>query len=146
MPIHALFIIFILLVAVASIQAQSDHNIARIEFNAGSRTFREQVIATPDSVWIIKEDFQSDSKPVVIKRENNKKDWKALVSTLKNVSLPEIDKLESPSMKRAYDAASHGSLIITTTGEKSYTHGFDDEDPHEKLRPLMERMAGLRKK
>jgi hypothetical protein len=46
-------------------------------------------------------------------------------------------------MNRASDAAAHGSLIITTSDSKSYTHAFDDENPHQKFQPLMKQIKNL---
>jgi hypothetical protein len=141
------FFSFMILILACSYRASSQESeISRIEFNSGSRTFREQIIVTPDSLLMITEDFRIDLKPSVKTRAVHRKEWDALITSLKDVRLTEIETLQSPTMKRTYDAAAHGSLIITGSNGQSYTHGFDDEDPHRKFRPLMEQIRKIRKK
>ena len=123
---------------------QQTSEIFRIEFNAGSRTYREQTIITADSIITIKENFKTDKKPVIKTATNTNLQWSALTSTLNNIKLTEINQLKSPGMKRAHDAASHGSIIITTKDGKSYSHTFDNTEPHEKLQPLMQQITSLR--
>lgn len=125
--------------------AQQESEITRIEFNSGTRTQRQQVILTPDSIRIIREDFRVDQRPDITDRSMTSREWKALISSLKDVRLSEIKNLQSPSMRRTYDAAAHGSLIITTSNGETYTHGFDDENPHRKLRNLMDQIRRVRK-
>ena len=130
----------------SGVRAQKTSKITRLEFNSGTRSFREQIILTPDSIVVIKEDFRIDLKPQVKRKSMTSKDWQVLTSKVKDVDLSEIEELKSPSDKRTYDAAAHGSLIITTENKKSYTHGFDDEEPHVTLKPLMDEIAKFRKK
>jgi hypothetical protein len=140
-----LFTSVILLIAIHSIAQAQMNDVMRVEFNSGTRTYREQIILTPDSVMTIKEDFRIDLKPQIQSRVMTKKEWNTLVQSLKNVRLGEIENLQSPSMKRAYDGAAHGSIVITTRDGKSYAHGFDDEEPHEKFRPLLSQIRKFRK-
>jgi hypothetical protein len=54
--------------------------------------------------------------------------------------------LPSPTSKRAFDGARHSTITIETTLGKSYTHSFDDKNPHPGLMELMEaivQIAGL---
>jgi hypothetical protein len=51
--------------------------------------------------------------------------------------MEEIPALASPTMQRASDAARTSTLSIIDTMGKRYTHTFDNEDPNEKLKPLM---------
>ena len=125
--------------------AQTDRTITRIEFNSGRRGYREQIILTPDSIVSVQENFQTDKTPRVHSQKTTAREWSRLLDCLRNVRLTEIETLESPTMKRAYDGASHGSLIITVKDGTTYTHGFDDEDPHSKLKPLMEEIHKYRK-
>lgn len=140
----------ILLISIFSIIAANDgyaqkpENIQRIEFNSGARSFRQQVILTPDSVLSIEEDFRKNDRPVVKFAKMTSSDWNALTKALEGVELSTIDQLKSPTDKRTYDAAAHGSIIITLRGNKTYTHGFDDKTPHEKLMPLMKAILHIR--
>jgi hypothetical protein len=125
--------------------AQTIDEINRVEFNSGTRTYREQLIVTKDSLSVVKEDFRTDERPQIIRRATTQQEWDSILKSLGNLRLSEIETLQSPTMKRTFDAAAHGSIIITTDGDRSFTHGFDDENPHKKLRPLMEQIRKLRK-
>jgi hypothetical protein len=84
-----------------------------------------------------------------LKRVSEKLDkakWVKLNTILNSLSLPEVPLLKSPTMKRAYDGALHGILTITTMDGKAYSHGFDDENPHPKLQPLMRCLQEIRAK
>jgi len=56
-----------LLLSSATCTAQTE--ISRIEFNSGSRTFRQQVIITPDSLVRIEENLRTSTKPVIERRK-----------------------------------------------------------------------------
>ncbi len=142
------FVFLLTLIAVCFNQclAQEGKEITRIEFNSGTRTQRQQVILTPDSIRIVREDFRVDQQPNIIDRTMSSKEWQNLISSLNDVRLSEIKNLQSPTMKRTFDAAAHGSLIITTRNGDTYTHGFDDEQPHRKLRNLMSEIRRIRGK
>lgn len=118
-------------------QCASQSEIRRIEYQSAARTFREQIIITSDSVVRIEEDFRKGGSPVSQKRKISSAEWKRIVNALRGVDPASISTLKSPTDKRTYDAASHGSIIITTD-TSSYTHGFDDTDPNQQLRPLMD--------
>jgi hypothetical protein len=126
--------------------SQTSSYITRIEFNSGSRTFRQQIIITSDSIVSVKEDFRINLKPVVKSGKATPAEWKNILQCLKDVALEEIPSLKSPSDKRTYDGASHGSIIITTRDRRSFTHDFDDENPHAKLQPLMKQILKTRDK
>jgi hypothetical protein len=84
-----------------------------------------------------------------LKRVSEKLDktkWAKLNTEIQSLSLPEVPLFKSPTMKRAYDGALHGILTITTMDGKIYSHGFDDENPHPKLQPLMKCIQGIRDK
>jgi hypothetical protein len=129
-----------------AVSAQSSKEISQIEFNSGTRGYREQIIINADSVTSILEDSKVDQKARKKTRAILPNEWTRLLECLGDVRLTEVETLESPTMKRAYDGASHGSIIITTIDNKTYTHGFDDEDPHKKLKPLMAEIKKFRKK
>jgi hypothetical protein len=126
--------------------SQTSSDITRIEFNSGSKTFRRQIIITPDSVLSVEEDFRINLKPVVKSGKATPAEWKSMLQSLKDVSIDEIPGLKSPSAGRTYDAASQGSIIITTRDRRSFTHDFDDETPHAKLQPLMKQILKIRNK
>jgi hypothetical protein len=124
---------------------QSKSEIVRIEFNSGTRGHTEQIILTKDSIISVEENFQKDKASPGVARKASAKEWSRVLDCLSGVRLTEIETLESPTMKRAYDGASHSSFIITTSDGSTFTHGFDDENPHQKLKPLMMEIHKYRK-
>jgi hypothetical protein len=134
--------LFVFFLSLLSCVAQ--RGITRIEYNSATRTSREQIIITSDSLVSVSENFRTNSGPVVSKRKLSKEEWKILVNALGNTSPEEIPALKSPTDKRTYDAAAHGTIIITTSDSKSFNHGFDDTEPNEKLKPLMNGILSLR--
>jgi hypothetical protein len=137
-PIH-----FTVMFLVLSGSCAAQNEISRIEFNSGSRTFRQQVIITPDSLVSVEENFRTDAKPVIERRKITSSEWQSLMSSLNGIKPQSISDLKSPGDKRTYDAASHGSLVLTTVSGQSFTHGFDDTEPHKSLQGLMKRILSL---
>ena len=72
-----------------------------------------------------------------------KKDKKQLQRILKDLSETKITDLEAPSNKRAFDGAAHSEITIHIRDQKLY-HYFDDEQPHEKMFPLLNRILAFR--
>jgi hypothetical protein len=118
----------------ASTRGQSTSTISKIEFTSLTRGYQKHAILSADSLILVTEGREQDK---TLKRKLSKVEWNTLISSLKKVKLSEIPKLKSPSMKRAFDGAMHSTLTIITKDQKNITHGFDDEDANEKLRPLM---------
>lgn len=140
-----LCLILLAIVTTAVTVTQKTEDVNRIEFNSGTRTYREQLIITPDSLSVIKEDFRVDQRPQIHRRSTSAGEWRSVKEALKDIRLTEIETLQSPTMKRTFDGAAHGSIIITTSDGRSFTHGFDDENPHRKFRLLMDQISKLRK-
>jgi hypothetical protein len=135
--------LFALIILTADLCAQTKDQISRIEFNSGTRTYREQIIISKDSLIVIKEDFKKDKPPLTSRTATGKDEWSGIIESLEEVELSQINDLKSPTMKRSYDGAAHGSLIITTSDGHSWKHGFDDDDPHEKFKPLMKEIRKI---
>jgi hypothetical protein len=133
--------LFVILVSNVT-QCASQSEITRIEYHAASRTFRKQIIITPDSVTRKEEDFRKGGSPVSEHRKTSSKEWKRLLDALNGIEPESITQLKSPTDKRTYDAATHGSITITADSS-SYTHGFDDTEPNLRLKPLMEEILRL---
>jgi hypothetical protein len=130
-------IITILLVCWTSLLAQKNPEIKQVEFSKVSRGYEEHVRINPDSVHVFVHDIRGDKAAVKFARKVDDAEWVELVKTTKGLKFKDIDGLPSPTMKRASDAAMHGTLTITTGEDKSFAHGFDDENPHDSLKPLL---------
>jgi hypothetical protein len=140
-----LALILILVISV-SYACKSQHTIRQIDFTKSSRGFREELILTKDSVFIMIDNARSSDSLKRVSEKLDKTKWAKLNTILNSLSLPEVPLLKSPTMKRAYDGALHGILTITDMDGKTYSHGFDDENPHPKLQQLMKCILEIRDK
>lgn len=127
----------LLLVCCTLLWAQSKMEIKQIEFSKISRGYEEHVRIKADSVHVFIHDLRGDKAPVNFSRMTEEAEWVGLMEILKSIKVNEIETLPSPSMKRASDGAMHGTLTLTEKTGKSYSHGFDDENPHDSLKPLL---------
>jgi hypothetical protein len=121
---------------------QGNNEIEKIEFTTLTRGAHEKVLITKDCVSVVKQSREDE-------HENNaemklrKDDWQVLVNSTQNISLPDVPTYQAPTNKRAYDGAWHSSITIITKNKKSYGHSFDNEEPNEKLQPLMKAIRAL---
>jgi hypothetical protein len=117
-------------------QCQSASTIQKIEFTTLSRGYQKQIFISPDSVITVIDGRVESNK--VVKRKLGSEEWESLIVPLKNISLHEVAGLKSPSNRRAFDGARHSTITIESSDGNSWNHSFDDESPHEKLKPLMD--------
>jgi len=76
-------------------------------------------------------------------QEMTAKEWTSLMEKVKEVDVPNINKLVPPSDKRAFDGAPHAILSITV-GEKTYkSNSFDHGNPPSALKPLVKAILRL---
>lgn len=134
-------VISLLLAALPSVEQQQD--IKQIEFSKISRGYEEHIRINIDSIHILTHDMRQDKPAMTVSRKLDRDEWLVLLNAISEVDLKEIESLSSPTMNRASDAAMHGTISIMTSAQKSYVHGFDDENPNELLRPLMKAIRTL---
>jgi hypothetical protein len=115
---------------------QTEQAVIQIELSKISRGYQEDVRITPDSVHIFMDD-KTGQPSVRHSRKVESQEWTRLVQSLDGVLIKSIPSLPSPTMNRAVDAARHSTLTVSTSDGRSYPHGFDDEEPHEVLQPLL---------
>jgi hypothetical protein len=133
----------LLLVCCTLLWAQSQSDIKQIEFSKISRGYEEHVRIKADSVHVLIHDIRGDKAPVNFSRKLEQSEWVNLMEVMKSIKVKEIETLPTPSMKRATDAAMHGTLTLTVNNGQSYAHGFDDENPHESLKPLLKAVRDI---
>lgn len=125
-------LLFSLVSIVAGCQSVSD-----IKFATSTRGYNKEVVITPKTVSLFEQDFREPDKEKNTTWKINKSEWNSVVKSLDGVMLREIPLLKTPSNKRAYDGAKASMLTITDKKGKIWYHSFDDENPNEKLMPLM---------
>jgi hypothetical protein len=124
-------------------RCQTGGEIREIELSKISRGYEEHVRVNPDSIHVLIDNRKDSGSSVSYSRKISPDEWTSLVQTTKNIELKDLPALPSPSMKRAADAAMHATLTVYTKDGKSYSHGYDDEDPHRVLQPLRKAIRDL---
>ena len=122
----------------------TQERITRIEYEKASRTFRQRVVVSADSVRWSDESFSGNEHASSGGRVVRAGEWNSVLETVDGLSLGEIDTLRSPTDRRTFDGAAHTSLVIFTTSGGRFSHGFDDEEPHQSLKALLARILSLR--
>ena len=135
-----------MLIAASSgcLYGQSLEKLTGITFTKETRGFLDEVVITRDSVQGFSENHRTPEKAVHYATEVHTDDWARLMFALKNVSLQEIDGLQSPTTNRAHDGAMHSTLSFSFEDGSTISHSFDDEDPHPDLQPLLEVILELK--
>jgi hypothetical protein len=138
-------LIFIIIV-IASVKAwgQSAENITIIAFTKQSRGFLDEVVISRDSVHGATENHRMPENAQNYASPIGGDEWAKLMIALKDVSLKDVDGLQSPTMNRAHDGALHSSIVITFEDGSSISHSFDDENPHPDLKPLLDAILEFR--
>jgi hypothetical protein len=126
-----------------TVSAQANSGVTLIELSKTARGYQEEIRIAGDSLHVWIENSVAEKPPVKYSRPLESEQWTKLVNSFKAVKLVEIPVLPAPSMKRASDAAKHSTLTITTQDGKTYAHGFDDENPHVALLPLLKAIREL---
>jgi len=127
----------LLTILLMGLSAVTEAQISRIEFNSVTRGFQKNVIITADSV-VESVDGRQQSQNKLVKRKNDPTDWSNLLKTLSDVDIAQLSKLEPPSRRSAFDGARQSTIKITDTNGNNYSHTFDDENPNDRLKPLMD--------
>jgi hypothetical protein len=125
---------------------QELEHITSIAFSKQTRGYIDEVLISRDSVQGFIENHRVPENSKHYAADINSDDWTKLILALKDVSLDDIDGLQSPTMNRAHDGAIHSSIVITFEGGNSISHSFDDENPHPHLQPLLNAIMEFRLK
>jgi len=131
-------IFLLLLLAAADSYAQSAENITSITFTRQTRGLLDEVIISRDSVQGFIDNHRVPENSQQYASGIDQDDWSKLMLALRDVSLANIDGLQSPTMNRAHDGAAQSSIVITFEDGSSITHTFDNENPHPDLQPLLD--------
>lgn len=110
--------------------------VKKIIFNTSSRGYQKNILFTRDSVILVINSSFEDNPSKNIRTRISAPEWDKLNASLHDVDITKIGELKSPTMKRAVDAGNHSA--ITITADADYNHGFDDYNPNEQLKKLMD--------
>lgn len=125
-------------------QMQLEDEIELIGFSSlGMSGQAENIQITRDSIIITHEKRRTAEPPQIFSRKISRGEWNAVVQSLGSLDMNEVGSLESPTNKRAYDGAYHSQFTFRTSQQEYNSPFFDDENPHEKLVPLMQAVRNL---
>lgn len=126
--------------------AQTPDAITSIAFTKQTRGFLDELVISKDSIKEKVKNLRAPEKSKHYSSSIDMDEWTMLLASLKGVSLKHVDSLQSPTMNRAHDGAMHSAIVLTFEDGTSVTHGFDDENPHQDLRPLLKVIRAISSK
>ena len=118
-------------------------DVKSIEFRTGSRGYNRQLLFTKDSVKLVINSMRDEDPSRNITTALKAEEWNKLIASLEGVDVHQLDKLQSPTMKRAVDAADGSTLYVTT--DKQSSHSFDNLDPDQHLKKLLDTILEIEK-
>jgi len=104
--------------------------------------FYESIKIMQDSTFVFK---KGEDNNVNIKFLTSKATWDRLINSICQYSLKDLVNLPSPTHDREYDGALFSGITISTKIIKYDCGQFDDYNPNEKLKPLLEIMLESKK-
>lgn len=116
-------------------------SVKSISYSSLTRGTRKEILINSKGIKQIDQKMGGDERVTTYLLKNE--DWNLLVKSLSSVDLKEISTFESPSNKRQYDGAYASTITIKSKLGNTYEHGFDNYDPHEKLKPLMNKILDI---
>lgn len=139
-----LIFLSMILMAFSCENVQLENEITMIEFSSGGMSgYNERIQITSEKVLVTIEQMRSHEDAVTYQQAITREEWSQLINNIENIDFSEIENLESPTMKRAYDGAMHSEITVTTISKKYVSPSFDDDNPHEKLQPLTNSIRAL---
>jgi len=118
--------------------AQSLESITQISLTKQTRGILDEVVISRDSVRSVVENHRVPENSHYYTGAIDQDQWARLILALGDVSLRDIDGLQSPTSNRAHDGAVHSTITITFKNGDSINHSFDDLNPHQDLQPLLD--------
>lgn len=115
-------------------------DIKKVEYRSTTMMGKTTVTITADSVVTT---FNGRGDATRTSRTLSTGEWNALMESLVKVELSKISSLESPTNKRATDAAPYGTIEITTKDSVYTSASFDGKNPHEMLMPTMQEIIKI---
>ncbi|MFD2567003.1 hypothetical protein [Pseudotenacibaculum haliotis] len=113
----------------------------KIEYNAYTRGSSEYISLDRSVIKYVQNNQDTIRKP--IRNKHNKH----LYELLKNINLETLSGLKVPSKKHQYDGAMAATLSVYSFGDyKNTSPTFDDNNPPEELKELIDYIKGLVKK
>lgn len=136
-------LLFLTLILGKNCQSQNsmDLNTAKVEYTANSRGLYNNTVVENKTVSVTK---TRDGKPVSSSLTDAQ--WNNLIKEFQKVNLEEIQNLKAPTQKRFHDGAAMANLKITYKGKTYESQTFDNGNPPEKIKNLVNTILSFSKK
>lgn len=136
-------LLFLTLILGKNCQSQNsmDLNTAKVEYTANSRGLYNNTVIENKTVSVTK---TRDGKPVSSSLTDAQ--WNNLIKEFQKVNLEEIQNLKAPTQKRFHDGAAMANLKITYKGKTYESQTFDNGNPPEKIKNLVNTILSFSKK
>ena len=122
---------FVFIILSSCLSAQE---VTKIAFVTGTRGYQKEIVLTKDSIHITEQGRSINRSESTILLPGN---WQEIAEQLGTLHLQTIPDLTSPTTNRFTDAARASSLTLNTADGKTYSHSFDNENPHASLQPML---------
>ena len=139
---NTIIIVFVLAFGMAA-RCQPGKHVNQIELSKMSRGYEERIHLTADSLHVWIENNRGEKPRVERTRKLTAQEWTSLINLTNEIKLTDFSALPSPTMKRATDAAMHSTITIHLADGRTYSHGYDDEDPHDIAKPLLKKIREI---
>jgi len=134
---------FILLIPILMAETCSQNNIQdkdiSFSYERITRGSRAHYNLSKDQIKVVK-NMGTETKA---SQEMSTKEWNLLMEKLKEVDVPNINKLVPPSDKRTFDGAAHAILSIKVGDTVYKSNSFDHGNPPAALKPLVKAILRL---
>lgn len=131
------------LIAALLIVSCKTTDIVKYQYKSTTMLGSRVLTVTQDSVVST---FTGRAEPTRVARATTPEEWSELKASVSAVKLGSIADLESPTNKRATDAAPYGSIILSTKDSAYHSSAFDGYNPHASLTPFMAVMQKIASK
>ncbi len=110
-----------------------------VTYQAATRGSKYECTVAKDGIRVISSGIKANSSQDNI----SEKDWGDIKKMIKKLDLSKIVDLEAPSSKSHTDRALIGSLQVVVGDVVYESSTFDDGNPPEELKPLIDKISAL---
>ncbi len=132
-------IVYILVLALVSMEGCSQNPIEKVVYEAASRGFLYKVVVQSAELKLITSFDESDYKT----EKCDPNDWKEIQGIVNTINISEIDRMEAPSSNSHRDAAASATITVFKDGKEYTSNNFDHENPPAGLKPLVDKILSM---
>lgn len=128
--------IYIIAILVSTLECSPQEKLQKIEYKAETRGALKRISVNQDSTFYTSLNKKSEVK-------TSEKDWNRLERLVNTIDLDAIENLDRPSSKSYSDATMSAAVIITLENKSYISILFDDGNPPEVLKEIVNTLFEL---